>query len=96
MRYEFSSDTLDWRQPSYVFDALSWRSQRQVKLRPFVTTHARCTILRDLLIKMEVKLRVEFGVSGLRPKAFGLRSALMGAPRISRLSLDFDLGGWHQ
>jgi hypothetical protein len=27
-----------------------------------VTTHARCTILRDLLIKMEVKLRVEFGV----------------------------------
>ncbi|MDB6084358.1 MAG: hypothetical protein JWN43_2239, partial [Gammaproteobacteria bacterium] len=62
MRYEFSSDTLDWRQPSYVFDVLSWRSQRQVRLRPFVTTHARCTILRDLLIKMEVKLRVEFGV----------------------------------
>ena len=62
MRYEFSSDTLDWRQPSYVFDVLSWRSQRQVKLRPFVTTRARCTILRDLLIKMEVKLRVEFGV----------------------------------
>jgi hypothetical protein len=58
-----------------------------------VTTHARCTILRDLLIKMEVKLRVEFGVSGLRPKAFVLGSALMGAPRISRFSLDFDLHG---